>query len=77
MQIFYGVEEWVRRGVGGRRTVERLLAARELPPPVRIGRSRRWSGEQIDAWISARVERAAGGEQQQRGPGRPRGAGAK
>ena len=75
MQIFYGVDEWVRRGVGGRRTVERLLAARELPPPVRIGRSRRWSGEQIDEWIAERVARAAAGEQH-RGPGRPRAGGA-
>lgn len=72
-QQMYGIEEWVRRGVGGRRTIERMLAAGGLPPPVRFGRSRRWSGQQIDDWIAARVAAAAGTGP--RGPGRPRGMG--
>ncbi len=74
--MMFGVDEWVRRGVGGRRTIERMLAAGELPPPVRFGRARRWSGEQIDAWITERVAAATGGEQH-RGPGRPRSGGAR
>ncbi len=74
--MMYGIEEWVRRGVGGRRTIERLLAAGELPQPARIGRLRRWSDEQIDRWIAERCA-AGGGEHQHRGPGRPRAGGEK
>lgn len=58
-----------------RRTVEQLLAEGRLPRPVRFGRVRRWSDEQINAFIQAEVERAGGHLEPpatRRGPGRPR-----
>ena len=63
-----------------RRTAEAMLAEGRLPRPVRFGRLRRWSDEQIDQTIVAEVARAgAGGSvvsaelvQRRRGPGRPR-----
>ena len=43
-----------------RRMAENLLAAGRLPPPVRFGRARRWSDEQVDTMIKAEIERAGG-----------------
>lgn len=42
------------------RMAENLLASGRLPPPVRFGQARRWADEQVDAFIKAEVERAAG-----------------
>ena len=61
------------------RTAEKMLAEGRLPKPVRIGRLRKWSEDQIDAWIVAEVSRVNGGSApaapapRPRGPGRPRG----
>ena len=61
-----------------RRTAEAMLAEGRLARPVRIGRLRRWSDEQIDRFIVAEVARAGGSVvpaepvQRRRGPGRPR-----
>jgi excisionase family DNA binding protein len=58
------------------RTAETLLAEGRLPKPVRFGRLRKWSEDQIDAWIAAEVARVNGNEapvvSRPRGPGRPR-----
>ena len=43
-----------------RRMAENLLASGRLPPPVRFGRARRWSDEQLDQFIKTEVERAGG-----------------
>lgn len=51
----YDIQEWVRRGLGAHRTIERMLARGEIPRPIRIGRNRRWTGEQIDNWIRERA----------------------
>lgn len=65
----------VRLGVC-RRTAEAMLAEGRLPRPVRFGRLRRWSEDQMDAWIAAEVVRFGGGSAipaaPRRGPGRPR-----
>ncbi len=59
-----------------RRTAENHLASGRLPKPARFGRLRRWSDEQIDAFIKAEIERVGGNEApavpRPRGPGRPR-----
>jgi excisionase family DNA binding protein len=60
-----------------RRTAEAMLAEGRLPKPVRFGRLRRWSDEQIDQLIVAEVARAGGSvapaaPERRRGPGRPR-----
>ncbi len=60
-----------------RRTAEAMLAEGRLPRPVRFGRLRRWSDDQVDAWIAAEIARFGGGlaapAAARRGPGRPRG----
>ncbi len=58
----FDINEWVRRGVGSLRSVERLLALGIIPRPIRLGRNRRWSGEQIDRWIREQVEQVGDGE---------------
>ena len=40
------------------RTVWRLAATGDIPPPLAIGRSRRWSRSTLEAWL-AREERRA------------------
>ena len=35
------------------RQVWKLLAARQLPPPLRLGRSVRWPEEELKTWIAA------------------------
>ena len=58
-----------------RRTAEKMLAEGRLPRPVRFGRLRKWSEDQMDAWIVAEVARVGGGSvpaAPRRGPGRPR-----
>ena len=59
-----------------RRTAEAMLAEGRLPRPVRFGRLRKWSEDQIDAFIVAEVARVGGSETpaapRPRGPGRPR-----
>ena len=45
---------------GVRWTAESLLASGRLPRPVRFGRARRWADEQLDAFITAEIERAGG-----------------
>jgi len=67
----YGIDEWVRRLQMSRRGIEDLLARGEIPQPVRFGRVRRWSDEQIETYIRERVE-AVCGVDVPRGPGRPR-----
>ena len=59
MQLLSLNEVAARLGVC-RRMAENLLASGRLPPPVRFGRARRWSDEQLDAFIKAEVERAGG-----------------
>ncbi len=61
-----------------RRTAEVMLAEGRLPRPVRFGRVRRWSEDQIDTWIAAEVAQLGGGSPipaaRRRRPGRPRSA---
>lgn len=38
----------------GRRTLNRLLARGEFPPPIRIGRLLRWRPEIVHNWLVAR-----------------------
>ncbi|MHB8257119.1 MAG: helix-turn-helix transcriptional regulator [Acidiferrobacterales bacterium] len=71
MQAF-DIEEWCNRLQICRRQAELMIARGELPAPIRIGRLRRWTGEQIDGWLTRRTEEAAHG-QSIPGPGRPRG----
>ena len=71
MQAF-GIDEWCSRLQICRRQAELMLSRGELPAPIRIGRLRRWTGEQIDAWLARRTEEAAHGGVAP-GPGRPRG----
>lgn len=42
-----------------RNTIEGLLAAGVLPPPIRFGRARRWRTEDIDSAIARMAERTA------------------
>ena len=44
------------------RTAENHLASGRLPKPARFGRLRRWSDEQIDAFIKAEIERVGGSD---------------
>lgn len=37
------------------RSVWRLVAAGELPQPIRFGRNVRWRLEDVEAWIEARA----------------------
>jgi predicted DNA-binding transcriptional regulator AlpA len=60
MEQLYDIREWVRRGLGSLRTVERMVAEGAIPRPIRIGRNRRWTGEQIDQWIRAQAEQQIG-----------------
>ena len=60
-----------------RRKAEQMLADGRLPRPVRFGRLRKWSEDQIDEWIAEEVARVVGGNEapaapRLRGPGRPR-----
>ena len=71
MQAF-SIEEWCSRLQICRRQAELMLARGELPAPIRIGRLRRWTGEQIDGWLAQHTEEAAHGPVAS-GPGRPRG----
>ncbi|MHB8388292.1 MAG: helix-turn-helix transcriptional regulator [Acidobacteriaceae bacterium] len=71
MQAF-SIEEWCRRLQICRRQAELMLSRGELPAPIRIGRLRRWTGEQIDGWLTRHTEEAAHGPVVS-GPGRPRG----
>jgi excisionase family DNA binding protein len=41
------------------RTVVRLAAASDLPPPIKIGRLARWPRAAIEEWIAARQLRRA------------------
>ena len=70
MQAF-SIEEWCSRLQICRRQAELMLSRGELPKPIRIGRLRRWTGEQIDAWLTQRIEEAEQGPAT-RCPGRPR-----
>ena len=36
------------------RKIEQMLAAGELPPPIRFGRVRRWLIEDVHGWLRAR-----------------------
>ena len=38
----------------GERSLFRYLKAGELPPPIRLGRSLRWSRQAVMAWIDSR-----------------------
>ena len=75
MQLLSLNEVAARLGIC-RRMAENLLASGRLPPPVRFGRARRWSDDQVDAMIKAEVERAGGhvtpAPPARRGAGRPR-----
>ncbi len=59
-----------------RRKAEQMLADGRLPRPVRFGRLRKWSEDQLNAFIVAEVERVGGSTApaapRPRGPGRPR-----
>ncbi|WP_420909771.1 helix-turn-helix transcriptional regulator [Acidiferrobacter thiooxydans] len=54
------------------RMAEIMLAEGRLPRPVRFGRLRRWSEDQMDAFIVAEVARAGGGGRGTSGHGRGR-----
>lgn len=75
MQMLSLNEVAARLGVC-RRTAEKMLAEGRLPRPVRFGRLRKWSDEQLDEWIVAEVARVGGGDTpaalRPRSPGRPR-----
>lgn len=74
----YKVAEWRARTGLCARQVETMVADGRIPPPIRVGRVRRWSGRQIREWIERQVEAAearGGGETPaERRPGRPRGS---
>ena len=46
-------------------TLRRQVLRGAMPPPFYVGRGRRWRAEDIDAWLAARAQAAAGS-------GRPR-----
>lgn len=56
MQQMYDIMEWARRLGICRRQAELMVADGRIPPPVRIGRIRRWTEAQIDTWIAEQVE---------------------
>ena len=72
MQAF-SIEEWCSRLQICRRQAELMLSRGELPAPIRIGRLRRWTGDQIDGWLARRAEEAVHGPVVS-GSGRPRGS---
>lgn len=57
-QQLVSIDVWAERLNVCRRQVEFMLAAKEIPPPIRIGKLRRWSETQIDAWIKGKAESA-------------------
>ena len=40
------------------RTVWKMASCRELPAPLRIGRSQRWSKKALEEWVAERHEAA-------------------
>lgn len=42
----------------GRRTVWRLIATGQIPPPMRIGRSVRWRKASFERWLEKREREA-------------------
>jgi predicted DNA-binding transcriptional regulator AlpA len=36
------------------RTIHRLLAAHELPPPIRVGQSDRWRAEDVQTYLNSK-----------------------
>lgn len=50
------------------RKIELMVASGELPPPIRLGRLRRWRPDTIEAWLANLVK----AEPDNRGPGRRR-----
>ncbi len=38
------------------RSIERLVKARQFPPPVRLGKMQFWEREAVDAWLNTRFE---------------------
>lgn len=66
-----GIDEWMARLRVCRRQAELMIGRGQIPPPVRIGKLRRWTSQQIDEWITRRAEAAEAGDPV-RHPGRPR-----
>jgi predicted DNA-binding transcriptional regulator AlpA len=66
-----GVDEWAARLKVSRRQAELMIGRGQIPRPVRIGKLRRWTTQQIDEWITRQAEAAEAGDPDDR-PGRPR-----
>ncbi|MCC6427288.1 MAG: helix-turn-helix domain-containing protein [Phycisphaerales bacterium] len=43
------------------RTIWRKISTGEVPPPICIGRSKRWSRAAVDSWLADRAAKAAKG----------------
>jgi predicted DNA-binding transcriptional regulator AlpA len=41
------------------KTVTKLIVANQLPPPLRVGKSRRWDSGEVDAFIKEHQQEAA------------------
>ena len=57
---YIDLNEVARRLGISRRQAEIMLARREIPEPVRLGRLRRWHSGMVDEWLLAAARRAAG-----------------
>ncbi len=68
----YDIREWQARLKICRRQAEIMIARGELPPPIRIGKLRRWTDEQINGWISERVASSTPTTINHKHTGRPR-----
>lgn len=70
----YDIKEWQARLKICRRQAEIMIARGELPPPIRIGKLRRWTDAQIDRWICERASavEVASSPSPSHGRGRPR-----
>lgn len=38
------------------RTLEKMLARCEFPPPLRLGKTARWSREVVEHWLEAKLK---------------------
>lgn len=52
---FYTIDEVASVLRVSTRTVENLIASGEMPPPVRVGRQRRWHSETLEAFVHGSV----------------------
>lgn len=38
------------------RTLEKMLARRDFPPPLRLGKTARWSKEVVERWLEVKLK---------------------